>query len=119
MFGTLMTVITLALFVFCTFTFAFVKRNRFFGIRTKMTLMSDDIWRKAHIAAAISAVPFDIILFLILIKVKAEETKLWLSLFSIMIWTVAVLIITQIIIRNDIKNEKEKHKQNYHNKNNY
>ncbi|MCK9536831.1 MAG: SdpI family protein [Bacilli bacterium] len=106
MFGKIMTIFTFALMVFCTITFGFVKKNSYFGIRTKITMMSEDIWHKAHIAGAIATVPFDVILLLIMIFVEASETQLWLTLLTIIIWSIVVLVVSGLAVREDAKKKK-------------
>jgi uncharacterized membrane protein len=103
---TIVTVVFLVLFIVMAITFPFIKQNPLYGIRTRNTFESKEVWRKVHNTIAILIIPFAIALFAILfIKDAIVETIL---LFIIVFFSFVMFGIVDHIFGRQYFREKEK-----------
>jgi succinate dehydrogenase hydrophobic anchor subunit len=104
MFGTYVCAFVLILFFFYSLSFFFMKRKGYYGIWTQ-TVAQERAWRKARIVSAGATFPFAAIV-VVLVFVTREDTKAWLSLAAVIIWTITMLIVVTTVLRREMKVKK-------------
>lgn len=106
---TIVTIVFLVLFIVMAITFPFIKQNSLYGIRTRNTFESKEVWRKVHNTIAICIIPFAIALFAILfIKDTIVETILLVIIvfFSFVMFGIVDHIFGRKYFREKEKKEK-------------
>lgn len=106
---TIVTIVFLVLFIVMAITFPFIKQNSLYGIRTRNTFESKEVWRKVHNTIAILIIPFAIALFAILfIKDTIVETILLVIIvfFSFVMFGIVDHIFGRKYFREKEKKEK-------------
>lgn len=105
MFGTYVCAFVLILFFFYSLSFFFMKRKGYYGIWTQ-TVAQERAWRKARIVSAGATFPFVAAIVVLLVFVTREDTKAWLSLAAVIIWTITMLIVVTTVLRREMKVKK-------------
>lgn len=101
--GTFFVSVMFIVLVACTIFFPFLKRNELFGIRTKKSRTSEEVWHKIHVIAAILTIPFDILLIIILL-IEDSFTQTFLGIIVISVVFAMYFIIQEIVFKNQSKN---------------
>ena len=84
--GTYLLLIFLILLSIATIAFFFIKRNELFGLRVNTSLISEEVWHKVHVIAAISQIPLIIVYFLLMFSNSMLlKIAMWFVLFFVLV----------------------------------
>lgn len=108
--GTILCLIFLVLLIICSVSFIFIKINDTFGLRVESSILSEEIWHKVHVIAAVANIPF-IIGYGILMFVNNMIIKLMLSMVVIMAVIIVWSIIPQVVTRKIRKEKRERERK--------
>lgn len=61
--GTILLLLYLVIYLIAIVLFPYTKRNGLFGIRTKKSFVSEEIWHKVHVRSSIATIPYAVINF--------------------------------------------------------
>lgn len=104
-FGTLTVLPILLVILISTITFPYLKRNRFFGIRTRKSYESEAMWHKIHVLAALFTIPFDLLFFAYL-WIDDAALKLAVAFVTVFLLTAVYTIIQNEVTRKYFSEKK-------------
>lgn len=88
-------------FIFIGYMLRQAKRNFFIGIRTPWTLSSDNVWDKTHRLGSILFMASGVLAFIG--SFLGGETAFWLFFVPLMGSTIALVIYSYVLYRNETK----------------